>query len=121
VTIAGYVDDFAPELARTDVMIVPLRHGAGTRLKILEAFAHGVPVVSTSIGASGLDVHDGRHLLIADDPNAFATACARLLRDETLRDKLANAAYDLAARRYDWSVVGQDIAKIAEETIAGAP
>ncbi len=83
VTVTGYVSDLSTELARTDVMIVPLRHGSGTRLKILEAFANMIPVVSTTIGAAGLDAHDGEHLLIADTPAEFARACTRLARTTT--------------------------------------
>ena len=68
VRVVGVVPDMEPELARADVAIVPLRYGSGTRLKILESFAHRVPVVSTTIGAEGLQVEDGTHLLLADDP-----------------------------------------------------
>ena len=67
-----------PELAQADVAVVPIRYGSGTRLKILESFAHRVPVVSTTIGAEGLQVEHGVHLLLADDPEAFAAACERL-------------------------------------------
>ena len=81
-TVVGQVPDIDTELARADVVLVPIRFGSGTRLKILEAFAHRIPVVSTSLGAEGLDAVDEHHLLIADTPNAIAAACARLLEDE---------------------------------------
>lgn len=119
VTVTGYVQDMASELARADVMIVPLRHGSGTRLKILEAFANMMPVVSTTIGASGLDVCDGEHLLIADSPADFAGACTRLARDATLRKRLADAGYDLVSARYDWPVIARDIETVVNETISG--
>ena len=74
VTVVGQVDDIADELARADVVVVPLRFGSGTRLKVLEAFAHRIPVVSTTLGAEGLGVVDGVHLLVADEPVDVATA-----------------------------------------------
>jgi len=93
IDIAGQVSDLAPEYARAAAVIVPLRAASGTRIKILEAFAFGRPVVSTSIGAEGLNVTDGEHLLIADDPSAFAQACERLLRDPALGERLAANAF----------------------------
>ena len=82
VTVVGQVPDIDTELARADLVLVPIRFGSGTRLKILEAFAHRIPVVSTGLGAEGLDAVDEHHLLIADTPDAIAIACARLLEDE---------------------------------------
>ena len=78
-TVVGEVASMEGELARASVAVVPVRYGGGTRVKILESFAHRVPVVSTSLGAEGLDVEDGVHLLIADDPEQFAAAVVRLL------------------------------------------
>ena len=68
----------ATELGGADMAVIPIRFGSGTRIKIIEAFAHRVPVVSTTIGAEGLDALDGVHLLLADEPEAFADACHRL-------------------------------------------
>jgi glycosyltransferase involved in cell wall biosynthesis len=93
ITIVGTVKDVAPEYARARMMVVPLRAGSGTRIKILEAFAFGVPVVSTSVGAAGLYVEHGVHLLIADTAEEFATACLRLLEDDTLAETLARNGY----------------------------
>jgi hypothetical protein len=103
VTVVGQVPDMEPELGRADISIVPLRVGSGTRVKILESFAHRVPVVSTTLGAEGLDVRDGVHLLVADDAGGFAAACERLLVDASLRKRLVDAAEDLYLRRYEWS------------------
>ena len=75
------------------MMVVPLRAGSGTRIKILEAFRFGVPVVSTSIGAAGLDVEHGVHLLIADTPEEFSAACLRLMDDDSLAAALAKNAF----------------------------
>jgi glycosyltransferase involved in cell wall biosynthesis len=71
---------------------VPLRVGSGTRIKILEAFAHGVPVVATPLGAAGLGVTDGEQLLLAESPADFAAACVRLAADPTLRERLVRTA-----------------------------
>jgi glycosyltransferase involved in cell wall biosynthesis len=89
------------------VAIVPLRSGGGTRLKILEAMAAGAPVVSTTVGAEGLDVNDGRDILIADEPQAFAAAVLRLLSDLPQRRTLQEAARRLVETRYDWALIGQ--------------
>ncbi|MGQ0431888.1 MAG: glycosyltransferase family 4 protein [Microthrixaceae bacterium] len=113
VTVTGPVDDIVAELARADVVAVPLREGAGTRIKVLEAFAHRIPVVATGIAVEGLDVVDGEHVLVADTPAAFASSCARLLRDEDLRARLMDAAEALVRRRYGW-----DQARRAASTLA---
>jgi len=93
-TIVGPVREVAPEYARARLMVVPLRAGSGTRIKILEAFRFGVPVVSTAIGAAGLDVQDGVHLLIADTPEDFSAACLRILEDDRLAATLAENAFE---------------------------
>lgn len=100
VTVTGRVPAMEPELARADLVAVPVRFGSGTRVKILEAFAHGIPVVSTTLGAEGLDAHDGEHLLLADDPHAFAEACARVLGDIDLANQLVRRAQKLYATRH---------------------
>lgn len=100
VTIRASPPDLAPLYRGARVAIVPLRAGGGTRIKILEAFAWGVPVVSTTLGAEGLDVVDGTHLLIADAPDAFASACLRLAQDESLRRRMADAARQLQMSEY---------------------
>jgi len=92
VHLVGAVPDLGPEYARAALAVVPLRAGSGTRIKILEAFAHGVPVVATPRGAAGLAVSDGEQLLLAESPADFAAACLRLRRDPTLRDRLVRAA-----------------------------
>ncbi len=93
VKVIGAVKDVAPEYARARMTVVPLRAGSGTRIKILEAFRFGVPVVSTSIGAAGLDVEHGVHLLIADTPEEFSAACLRLMDDDSLAAALAKNAF----------------------------
>ena len=106
VELTGYVKDIREVLSRSAACIVPLRQGGGSRLKILEAMAAGAPVVSTSVGAEGLDVEPGRHLLIADTPEEFADAVTRVLTDPDLASRLSAEARDLVERRYDWSAIG---------------
>jgi glycosyltransferase involved in cell wall biosynthesis len=103
--VTGRVDDVRPYIAEAGVYVVPLRIGGGTRLKIFEAMSMAKAVVSTGVGAEGLPVEDGRHVLIADEPNTFARAVVRLLRDVGRRRELEAAARALVVERYDWSSV----------------
>jgi glycosyltransferase involved in cell wall biosynthesis len=102
VQVTGVVDDVRPWLERADVVIVPLRIGGGTRLKILEAMAMGKAVVSTTLGAEGLAVVSERDLLVADDAAAFVTQIGRLLDDPTLGRRLGASARQLVASNYSW-------------------
>jgi glycosyltransferase involved in cell wall biosynthesis len=115
VVVAGRVPDIGPELARADIAVVPLRIGSGTRLKILESFAHRIPVVSTTVGADGLDVEDGVHLLLADRPEEFAGACRRLSEDRALARRLVDAAERLYLERYEWSVAKRGIEQVVRD------
>jgi glycosyltransferase involved in cell wall biosynthesis len=111
-----------PELSRADIAVVPIRYGSGTRLKILESFAHRVPVVSTTIGAEGLEVEDGVHLLLADQPDEFAAACKRLLTDHELRKKMVDAAEQRYLERYEWSSARDRIRALVHELVGdGSP
>jgi glycosyltransferase involved in cell wall biosynthesis len=121
VTIVGLVDDIDEELARTDVEIVPIRSGGGTRVKVIEAFAHRVPVVSTQVGSEGLEVSNGVHLLVADEPRDFAAACALLLRDDVLRERLTEEAYRLYSSEYRWSELRPIVAQLAKRVAAEGP
>ncbi len=105
VRFSGYLDDVRPTVAGAWLSVVPLRVGGGTRLKILESLALGTPVVATRKGAEGLDLVDGRDVLLADTPAAFAEAAVRVLRDPALRARLADAGR-IAASRYDWGMIG---------------
>jgi glycosyltransferase involved in cell wall biosynthesis len=100
VAMMGYQAALTPFYARAALAVVPLRGGTGTRLKILEAFAHGRPVVSTTIGAQGLDVTDGEDILLADDPAAFARACVALMDDVPLAERLSRGAERLLGSQY---------------------
>jgi glycosyltransferase involved in cell wall biosynthesis len=112
--VTGTVADVRPWLWGSAVSIVPLRIGGGTRLKIFEAMAAGVPVISTRIGAEGLPVEHGRQLLIADAPGAFADACVLLLKDAKRREQLAREALSYVAARFSWEAVTREFETILE-------
>ena len=109
VVVTGRVDDVRPHMANAAVYIVPLRIGGGTRLKIFEAMAMGKAVVSTTIGAEGLPVSDGQHLVLADSAQTFADAVVRLLRNVEQRRALEAAARTLVVQRYDWAAVAGEL------------
>ena len=102
VNLTGRLPDLLPIYRQADMAMAPLRAGSGTRIKILEAFALGIPVVSTSIGCEGLEVIPDKHLLVADDAPAFIHGVERLLDEHDTRRRLAVAARALAAANYDW-------------------
>ena len=102
IRVLGPVPDAMATIAEAKVAIVPLLSGSGTRFKILEAWAAGRPVVSTTIGAEGLDARSGEHLLIADGAPAFAEAVLRVLADSALAERLANAGHALYRERFTW-------------------
>lgn len=104
-TVTGTLPDVRPWLHGASVSIVPLRIGGGTRLKIYESMAAGVPVVSTAVGAEGLDVASGETIRLADTPDAFAAACCRLLSDQAERQRIARQAMRMVADRYSWDAV----------------
>ena len=120
VTVVGRVPAITEELARADLVIVPLRYGSGTRVKILEAFAHRIPVVSTTLGAEGLGAVDGVHLLIGDTTAALAGACARLLREPGLRESVVSEAHALFSDRFATAVLEARIADLAR-SVAASP
>lgn len=105
VVFTGWVEDVRPWLARADACVVPIRVGGGTRIKILEAMAAGVPVVSTRIGAEGIAARDGESILLADDPDGIARALADLAASPSRARAIAAAARALVAERYDWAKV----------------
>lgn len=119
VEVVGRVPDVLPYLADADVFVAPLRVGGGTRLKILEAFAAGLPVVATTKAVEGLDVENGVHALIADDAAGLARAIVILLEDEASRERLAVAARHLVEDRYDWRRIGAKFASAVERVASG--
>ncbi len=109
VHVTGSVKDVRPYYANALVVVVPLRVGSGTRLKILEAMAAGVPVISTSLGAEGLGAVDNVHLVIADGAEQVQTALIRLLEDPVLAGRLSRSARSFVTQYYDWSFIGQQL------------
>lgn len=107
VDVKGHVPSVEPHFRAARALAVPLRFGGGTRLKILEALARGVPVVTTSIGCEGLELEDGRHLLVADEPGDFARALDRVLADDELCRTLAAAGFAAVRQRYSWHAAGE--------------
>jgi glycosyltransferase involved in cell wall biosynthesis len=117
VEVTGSVPSIVDHLRESAVVVVPLRVGGGTRLKIYEAMATGKAVVSTSVGAEGLDVQHGQDIVLADAPVAFAEAVTALLQDVALRRSYERAAAALAAK-YDWTAIGDKFGQVLE-TVAG--
>jgi glycosyltransferase involved in cell wall biosynthesis len=101
------VGDVQPHFQQSRVMVVPLRSGSGMRVKILDAFARGVPVVSTRIGIEGIAAIDNQHLLIADSAEEFAAATVRVLEDRALAERLSRAARELVLTEYDVAIVAR--------------
>lgn len=120
IEITGRVSSVAEHLREASVVVVPLRIGGGTRLKIYEAMAAGKAVVSTSVGAEGLDVQHGRDIVLADQPRSFADAVSELLGDENQRHRYEMAAAQTAAR-YDWEVIGDQFGRTLELVSRGLP
>jgi glycosyltransferase involved in cell wall biosynthesis len=120
IQLTGHVDDIRPYVHRAACYVVPLRIGGGTRLKILDAWAMGKAIVSTSVGCEGLDAVDGKNILIRDDPQAFAAAVMTVLRDSGLRASLERNARLTAEQKYSWDVIGQTLSAIYRDVAAGA-
>jgi glycosyltransferase involved in cell wall biosynthesis len=107
VRFLGEVPDIRPYVRGAAAVIVPIRIGGGTRLKVLEALAMGRPIVSTPVGCEGVAVRDGEHLLIADDGPAFASNIFEVFENPALRDALGRAGRRLAEKRYSWDLAGE--------------
>jgi polysaccharide biosynthesis protein PslH len=103
VELTGFVSDLRPHLAAAAVVVVPLRLGGGTRLKIVEAMAMGKAIVSTTLGVEGIEAIPGRDLVVADEPAAFADAVNGLLATPSLAARIGQSARQLAVERYSWS------------------
>ena len=110
VRLVGAVPDVAPYYRDADAIVVPVRAGGGTRIKVLEAFSYRRPVVSTSIGIEGIDAHDAEHVLLADTADVFAEQCVRLMRDAALAERLTENALSLVRRAYSLEAVARTVA-----------
>ncbi len=117
VTVTGGVPDVRPYYQHAWVQMVPLLIGGGTRLKIVESLALGTPVVSTTIGAQGLVLEDGTHLLLGDSPQDFAAALVRILGDDALRARVSEAGRERVLERYTWGQLGAELSAYYEELV----
>ncbi len=118
ITVTGSVPDVRPYMARSWIQIVPLRLGGGTRLKIVESMAAGLPVLSTSVGAQGIRATDGRDLMLADDPANFVRKAITLLNSSDLRSEIATTARTAVEANYSWQRLGQHFADFCETSAA---
>ena len=120
VRVTGKVEDMRPYLWGSKISVVPIRIGGGTRLKIYECMAAGVPVVSTTVGAEGLRYTDGEDLILADDPCGLAVACVRLLSDEAARRTIAHNALGRAQNELSWKAVSWEFEAILDRNRVSA-
>ncbi len=109
IELTGFVPDLRPHLAEAAAVVVPLRLGGGTRLKIIEAMAMGKAIVSTSLGSEGIEAVSGRDLLVEDQPEAFANAVNRLLAEPSLAAHIGLSARQLVEQRYTWSTAARTL------------
>ena len=117
VVVTGRVPDVRPYMEHAQVYIVPIRIGGGTRLKIYEAMAMELPVVSTTIGAEGLPVSDGDEIVLRDEPVAFADAVVKLLKDKVAAKELGSRAAVTVREKYSWEKVADDFAVFCEKAV----
>lgn len=115
--VTGSVPDVRPYAEDCAAFIVPLLSGSGMRVKILNALSMGLPVVSTTLGAEGIAVEDGKHLLLADTPETFADALMRLLREPHIGDRLGLAGRRLMESRYSWDAIGHELLSLYRRRI----
>jgi glycosyltransferase involved in cell wall biosynthesis len=107
--VVGYVDDFNKFASMASVAVIPLRIGSGIRIKLLELMALGMAVVSTTVGAEGIEVEDGKHLLLADSPDDFAEKIVLLSSSPDLRREIGRNARELVSKKYTWDSVGEKL------------
>jgi glycosyltransferase involved in cell wall biosynthesis len=120
VELTGFVSDLRPHLAEAAAVVVPLRLGGGTRLKIVEAMAMGKAIVSTTLGAEGIEAVQGCDLLIEDQPAAFADAVNRLLAEPGLAARIGQSARRLAVQQYAWSGAARALESFYREILEGS-
>lgn len=116
VKLAGQVEDIRPDVDAAAAYIVPLRIGGGTRLKILDALSMSKAIISTSVGCEGLEVEDGKTIVIADTPDAFAQAIVSILRNPELAQTIGQQGRQLVETRYDWAAVAKGLMAVYAET-----
>jgi glycosyltransferase involved in cell wall biosynthesis len=121
VTIVGEVNEVGPELRRARGAVVPLLSGSGTRIKVLEALAYGLPIVTTGVGCEGIGVQPGRHALVCEDPLAFAAACHQLLTDDALCERLRVEGRRLYLDSYGADAIADRVCALARKVALAPP
>jgi polysaccharide biosynthesis protein PslH len=121
IEVTGTVPDVRPFVSQAAAVVVPLRIGGGTRIKIYEAMSMGVPVVSTTIGAEGLDVTHGKNILLADDPETFVAATLEILGDPEVGERIGRAGALHVREHYSWPVVAREFEQLCQQTVARRP
>jgi len=119
IEVTGTVDDVRPFYREASAAVVPLNIGGGSRLKILEAMAAGVPVVSSTLGAEGLEVRHDENILIADTNEQLIEAIISVVENKTRHDRLSTAGRALVSRRYDWTSLGAALVSAYRELLSG--
>ncbi len=117
ISVTGAVDDIRPYIQSAAVAVSPVTYGAGIQNKVLEGMACGVPVVASPNAISGLDIEPGRDLLVAENPETFATAVLLLLEDTKLRNRIGNAGRRFVERNHDWNQIVADLEQIYHDVI----
>jgi len=117
VKVLGFIKDLKAILKPGTISVVPLRYGGGTRLKITEAMAHGIPVVSTTLGCEGLDVLHNKNILIADTSESFAQCCLELISSSSKRESLIKSGYELVTKQYDWKTITTTLSEIITKKV----
>jgi glycosyltransferase involved in cell wall biosynthesis len=115
IVVTGFVPELDPYFAQSALMVIPVRAGGGMRVRILEAFARAMPVVTTTVGLEGIQARPGEDVLVADEPNDFADSVIRLFNDQTLQEQLATNGRHLVERKYDWQVTLKDLKEVYQE------
>ena len=117
IRVFGDVPDVRPHIAVSDIFVVPLRVGSGTRLKVFEAMAMRRPVVSTTIGAEGLPLTHGTDVVLADSPEEYATQVAALLDDPARKEAIADNGYRLVTEQYSWRTVSNRLFEVCQDAL----
>ncbi len=117
INILGYVEDIRPHMERAKVFICPIMEGGGTRIKILDAFAQGIPVVSTIVGAEGLDLEKGKHILLADTVTEFVGGVSELLENDELSKNMSLCAREFVEENYSYNIIGKKMAMVYNELV----
>lgn len=120
VIVTGFVEELDPYFAKSALMVIPVRAGGGMRVRILEAFARAMPVVTTTVGLEGIDAQPGRDVLVSDMPSDFADSVLRLMQDKSLQATLASNGRQLVESRYDWQVVLGELDRTYDRLAASA-